>query len=138
MSQQSSTDRVTGWLGWVVFAGIVMFCAGLFNVIEGLTALFNDDYYLVRASGLVVQVDYSTWGWVLIVSGALLALAGYGVIVGQTWARVVGVIVAVVNALVNFGFIGAYPVWITLTLVLDVVVVYALIVHGREARVFRS
>ena len=134
----SRQENVTGWLGWVVFAGIVMFTVGLFNVIEGLVALFNDDYYLVRPSGLVVQVDYTTWGWVLIVLGGLLALAGYGVLMGQTWARVVGVVVAVVNAVVNLGFIGAYPVWITFTVVLDVLVIYALIAHGREARVFRS
>jgi len=60
------------------------------------------------------------------------------VLVGQNWARVVGVVFAVLNALVNLAFIAAYPVWITLTIVLDIIVIYALIVHGREARAFRA
>ncbi len=134
----TDTDRLTGWVGWVLFAGIVMFTAGLFNIIEGLVALFNSDYYMVRPSGLVLRVDYTTWGWALLIFGALLGFAGYGVVMGQTWARVVGVVVAVANAVVNLGFIAAYPVWIVLTIALDVIVIYALIVHGREARLFRQ
>jgi len=78
------------------------------------------------------------WGWVLVGFGVLLAVAGYGVLVGQTWARVAGVVFAVLNALVNVAFIAAYPVWITLTIALDVIVIYALIVHGREAKALRS
>lgn len=132
------TDDITGWVGWVLFAGILMFSVGLFNIIEGLVAVFDDKYYLVARSGLVVQVDYTIWGWVLVAFGALLAVAGYGVLAGQTWARVVGVIAAVLNAVVNLAFISAYPIWIVLTITLDVIVIYALVVHGREAKAFRS
>jgi len=128
----------TGWVGWVVFAGVVMFAVGLFNGIEGLVALFRQDYYHVTASGLLVHVKYNTWGWTLLAFGVLMMFAGYGVLVGQNWARVVGVVFAVLNALVNLAFIAAYPVWITLTIVLDIIVIYALIVHGREARAFRA
>jgi hypothetical protein len=131
-------DTMTGWVGWVLFAGILMFTVGFFNVIEGLVALFNHGYYHVHASGLVVHLNYTAWGWALLIFGLALGFAGYGVMVGQTWARVVGVIVAVVNALVNLGFIAAYPVWITLTIALDVLVIYALIVHGREAQAMRG
>jgi hypothetical protein len=131
------SEPVTGWVGWVVFAGIVMFAVGFFNVIEGLVALFNQDYYRVTASGLLIHVDYRAWGWTLVGFGVLLAVAGYGVLVGQTWARVVGVVFAALNAIVNAAFIAAYPVWITLTIALDVIVIYALIVHGREARALR-
>jgi hypothetical protein len=130
-------DRLTGWVGWVLFAAIVMFTAGIFNIIEGLVALFNSDYYAVRPSGLVLHVDYTAWGWALLIFGALLAGVGYGVAVGQTWARVVAVVVAALNTVVNLGFIAAYPVWIVLTVTLDIIVIYALIVHGREARVLR-
>jgi len=129
---------MTGWVGWVLFAGIVLFTAGLFNAIEGLVALFNSDYYVVRPSGLVLHLNYTAWGWTLLIFGALEALAGWGVLVGQMWARVVGIVLAAVNAVVNLGFIAAYPLWITMTIALDVIVIYALIVHGREAKVFRS
>jgi hypothetical protein len=131
-------DSVTGWVGWVLFAGILMFTVGFFNIIEGLVALFNSGYYQVQSTGLVIRVNYAAWGWALIIFGAVLVFAGYGVMAGRTWARAVGVIIAVINAVVNLTFIAAYPVWITLTVALDVLVIYALIVHGREASAFRK
>jgi hypothetical protein len=131
-------DSMTGWVGWVLFAGILMFTVGFFNIIEGLVALLNSGYYHVRSTGLVVHVNYAAWGWALLLLGLVLAAAGYGVMVGRVWARTVGVVMAVVNAVVNLTFIAAYPVWITLTIALDVFVIYALIVHGREARAFRK
>jgi hypothetical protein len=129
---------VTRWIGWVLFAGIVLFTAGAFNIVEGLVAAFDQGYYLVAQSRLVVDVDYATWGWALVAFGVLLTAAGYGVLTGRTWARIVGVVVAVLNALVNLAFVAAYPVWTVLTVALDVIVIYALVVHGREARVFRD
>ena len=63
------TQRVTGWVGWVLFAAVIMFTAGFINIIEGLVALFKDDYYQVRPSGLVLKVDYTTWGWTLLIFG---------------------------------------------------------------------
>src|SRR5947209_7987008 len=132
---QDRTDRVTGWVGWVLFAGILLFTAGFFNIIEGIVALVHSDYYVVHPSGLIIKADFTAWGWTLLVFGAAQAVAGYGILVGQTWARVAGIVIAAANALVNLGFISAYPVWIVLTISLDVIVIYALIVHGREARV---
>ena len=127
----------SGWLGWILFAGIMMFVGGCFNAIEGLVALVNPGYYLVHSTGLVVNVGYGSWGIALIVFGVLLALAGYGVVMGQSWARVVGVCVAALNAVVNLAFSAAYPMWIAITVTIDVLVIYALAVHGREATVFR-
>src|SRR5438477_9882203 len=95
------TQRVTGWVGWVLFAAVMMFTAGFINIIEGLVALFKDGYYQVRPSGLIVQVDYTTWGWTLLVFGIVLVAVGYGVAVGQTWARVAGVVLACLNDVVK-------------------------------------
>jgi hypothetical protein len=128
---------VTGWVGWVLFAGVVVFLSGFINIIDGLVALFNTGYYRVPSSGLVLRIDYAYWGWTLIAVGIVLAATGYGIAAGQTWARVVGVVVAVLSALVNLAFIAAYPVWIALVLALHVVVIYALIAHGQEAKAFR-
>jgi hypothetical protein len=126
---------VTGWLGWVLFAGLVMIASGFFNIIEGLVALFHDSFYLVRASGLVIDTSYPVWGLVLITFGVAIGTAGYGVLAGSPWTRWAGVVFAAGNAVVNLGFIAAYPLCIAVTIGLDIVVIFALIVHGRETRI---
>jgi hypothetical protein len=125
----------TGWAGWIYFAGFMMLLLGGFQVVEGLVALFHNSYYLVTANRLLIHVNYGVWGWTLLIVGVIVAAAGFGVMVGQTWARVVGVIVAALSALVNLAFISAYPLWSVLVIALDVVVIYALTVHGRETEV---
>jgi hypothetical protein len=124
----------TGWVGWVLFAGIMLFMVGAFQIIAGLVALFNDKYYLVTSSKLVLQMDYTAWGWAHLILGAVAILAGLGCIAGKTWARVVGIGFAFVSALANIGFLGAYPVWSVIMITVDVLAIYALAVHGREVR----
>jgi hypothetical protein len=124
----------TGWTGWVVFASFMMILLGLFQAIQGLVALFDDGFYLVRPSGLVVHVDYNDWGTVHLLLGVLLLLSGAGVLTGNLAARTVGVILAGLSALANMAFIGAYPIWSLLIITVDVVVIYSLTVHGRELR----
>jgi hypothetical protein len=124
----------TGWVGWVVFSGIMMIMLGMFEAIIGFVALFKEDYFVVPRSGLVISVDYTTWGWVHLLLGLVALLAGFCVLVGQMWARVVGIILAVVSAVANVAFLAAYPIWSTIVIVVDVLVIYALAVHGREVR----
>ena len=124
----------TGWVGWVVFSGIMMIMLGMFEAIVGFVALFKEDYFLVPRSGLVVSVDYTTWGWVHLVLGIVALLAGFGVLAGQMWARVIGIIMAVVSAIANVAFIAAYPIWSVIVIALDILVIYALAVHGREVK----
>ncbi|MGH3911378.1 MAG: DUF7144 family membrane protein [Pseudonocardiaceae bacterium] len=120
-------------VGWVLlFAGCMMIILGTFQVIGGLVAVFNDGYYVVTGNNLLVRVDYTGWGWVHVIIGALVLPAGFGVLVGQTWARIVGLVFAGLSAIVNLGFLAAFPVWSALMIVLDVVVLYALSMHGRE------
>ena len=134
-----STDRAraqapTGWVGWLVFAGVMMILVGAFQAIDGLIALFNDDLYVVRPDGLVVNVDYTAWGWTHLLLGVVLIAAGYAVFSGKIWGRTLGVVAAIVSAVVNFAFIPAYPVWSLLIIAVDVLVIYALIAHGGELR----
>ncbi len=124
----------TGWVGVVVFAGVMLLLTGGFQVIEGLVALFKDDYYVTTRNGLVLTFDYTTWGWTHLLLGTLAVLTGIGVFLGQMWARVLGIIVAVVSAFANMMFLPAYPVWGTIVIATDVLVIYALAVHGREVR----
>ncbi len=124
----------TGWVGWVIFAGVVMITLGAFHIIDGLVALFERGYYLVTSSHLVIHVNYAAWGWVHLAIGAIFILTGFGVLAGMTWARVVGIALAVLSAIVNLAFLAAYPVWGVILIALDIVVIYALAMHGREMK----
>lgn len=123
----------THWLGWITFAGVMMILLGLFQAVEGLVAIVNDDYYLAAGDDLIVSLDYTTWGWVHLLLAVIVAAAGVGVMAGQMWARVVGVLVAALSAIANVGFLAAYPVGSTIIITIDVLVIYALTVHGQEA-----
>jgi hypothetical protein len=127
-------DAPTAWAGWVVFGGVMLIMMGSFQIIEGLVALFDDGFYAVTSHGLVVDVDYNTWGWVHLVIGIVGVLAGLGLLAGNLAARIVGVGIAFLSALVNLAFISAYPVWSTIMIVIDVIVIFAIIVHGRELK----
>ncbi|MEL7974826.1 hypothetical protein AAG589_03120 [Isoptericola sp. F-RaC21] len=132
--QFTQTPETSGWAGWVVFAGTLMIMLGVFHAIQGVVALFNDQYYLVGASGLTLQLDYSAWGWVHLIGGVVVLLAGFGLLAGQTWARVVGVLLAILSAVANFAFVAAYPVWSIVMIALDVLIIFALTAHGQELR----
>jgi hypothetical protein len=139
---QTDTSRVaygnspepTGWTGWVVFASFMMVLVGMFQAIQGLVALFDDGFYLVRPSGLIVNANYNVWGTVHLLLGVVLLISGMGVLTGNVLARTIGVIFAGLSALANMAFIGAYPIWSLLIITVDVLVIYALTVHGRELR----
>lgn len=132
--QNVTPTRMSAWVGGVAFAGIMMVMLGTFHIVDGLVALFNDEYFLVTRSGLAVTADFTTWGWVHLIGGVVIVAAGVGVFTGQTWARVVGVMVAMVSAVINLGFLSAYPVWSSIMILIDVLVIWALTVHGGELR----
>jgi hypothetical protein len=124
----------TAWVGWVLFAGTMLILVGSFQVIAGLVALFDDGYYAVTPNHLVVHASYTTWGWTHLILGALAVIAGFGVMVGQTWARIYAIVLAFIGAIVSLGFLSASPVWATIIIAIDVLVIWALSVHGREVR----
>jgi hypothetical protein len=128
------SKEVTGWVGWVAFAGIMMILLGAFQAIEGLVAIFDDGYYLVGAEGLVVNVDFTTWGWVHLLVGVLAAVAGFGLLAGNMAARIAGIVIAGISAILNLAFLAAYPVWSTIVIAVDIIVIYAIVVHGRELK----
>ncbi len=131
----TGTEREpTGWVGWVLFAGIMLFMIGTFQAIAGLVALFNHDYYLVTASKLVIHMNYTAWGWTHLILGVVAVFAGFGVMTGKMWARVFGIALAFLSAVANLAFIGAYPVWGVIIITVDVLVIYALSVHGSEVK----
>ena len=133
-SSTSSAHGTSAWVGWTAFAGMIMIMLGSFHIIQGLVALFNDEYFLVGSSGLVINLDFTAWGWAHLVGGALVLTAGVCVFAGQVWARTVGVIVALLSAIVNVSFLAAYPLWALMMIALDVVVILALTVHGSDIK----
>ena len=132
--QRRSEPQSDAWFGWIAFAGIVMILVGTFEAFEGLAALFKDEFFVVTNNGLLVSANYTAWGWLHLILGAVVVAAGCGVFTGKTWARAVGIILAMVSAVVNLAFLAAYPVWSVIVITLDVIVIYALAVHGREVR----
>jgi hypothetical protein len=121
-------------VGWVIFGSALMITLGLFHIIDGLMATFEKGYYLVTTSHLVVHVNYAAWGWVHLIIGVMFVLTGFGVLAGLLWARVIGIALAVISALVNLAFLAAYPVWGVILIALDILVIYALAMHGREMK----
>ncbi len=122
------------WTGWVTFSATLIGMVGVFQFVNGLTALFRSGTYEVGTNRLVVDVDYTAWGWVHLVLGLVAMAAALGLLVGQTWARVVGIIMAVASAVTNLAFLPAYPVGSGLVIAIDVLIVYVLAVHGGETR----
>jgi hypothetical protein len=125
--------EVSNWLGWVYFAGFMMIIMGVFQMVAGFAALLNDKYYLVTKESLLV-FDFTTWGWIHLALGLIVLMAGTAVISGQAWGRVIAVILAMVSIVVNFAFLSAYPIWSIIVMVVDVLIIYALTVHGSEAK----
>lgn len=128
------STAATGWAGWVFFAAFMMILLGIMHAITGLVALFNDEYYAVASSGLIVTVDYTAWGWAHLIGGAILGIAGVALLSGAVWARVIAVLVAMLSTLVNFAFMPAYPLWSLVMVTIDFLVIWAVIVHGHEVR----
>ncbi|MGW3967086.1 DUF7144 family membrane protein [Amycolatopsis sp. NPDC005003] len=119
-------------VGWIWFAGAITVLAGLFNVVEGVVALFDRDYYVIGPSGLLV-FSLAGWGWLHLIVGILVVLTGIALFTGAQWARVVTVALAGFNALAQLAFLSAYPFWGAIVIALDVLVIWAVIVHGDEA-----
>ena len=129
---------MTGWVVWMFFAGAMLVLVGVFQVIDGLVSLFKNELFSVRPAGLPLDVSYAVWGWTHIVLGALLVPLGYAVLSARPWARFTAIALAMLSAVVHFTFIPAYPVWSLFVIALDLLVVYALTVHGGELRMGRE
>jgi hypothetical protein len=132
--QNVQPTEMTGWVGWIAFASMMMVLLGMFHAIEGLVALFKDEVFLVGERGLTVNVDYTAWGWAHLLGGILIVAAGVGLLSGKIWARTIGVLLAMVSAVINIAFLPAYPIWSTIMIAVDILVIWALTVHGSELR----
>ena len=126
-------DEPTGWVGWIWFAAVMMMIGGALQAIHGLVAVVNDEW-VVWGNRANLYLDISEWGWVHLIVGIVVFLSGLGVLSGNVLARFVGVVLASVSLVANFLYLPAYPLWAIVIIAVDVLVIYALTVHGREAR----
>ena len=118
-------------VGWTIFASILLIMIGVFQAISGLVAIVNDTFYVV-GEVWIFQFDISTRGWIHLLIGLVLALAGFFLFRGAMWARVVGIIVAAIAAIANFAWLPWYPLWSVIIITVSVFVIWALSVHGRD------
>jgi hypothetical protein len=130
---ESQGREVTGWVGWVMFAAIMMIMLGVFSIIGGLIAIL-DDSWGPGAVGQYANSRANTWGWITLIIGVIALFGAFAMMQGKVWGRTVGVILAGLVAIDHFTVVRGYPVWSFIVIVLCVFVIYALIVHGGELR----
>ena len=128
-------DRETSGtaVGFILFAAIMMIMVGVFQALQGLIAIFENEFY-VATRNYLFQFDATTWGWIHLLVGLLVAFAGWGLLSGRTRARVVALTLAVISAITNFLFIPYYPFWALLLITLDIFVIWAVAAHGGDLR----
>ena len=129
-----STTHTTGWVGWGRFAGVVILISGAFSVLQALTALIGPSTYYAVTDGALLVFDVTGWGWWNLIIGALLILTAIALFAGQTWARIVAIILAILSAIGQLMLVPAQPWWALIVIAIDILVIYALTVHGEELR----
>ena len=134
MSQQGASSPPSGWaIGGITFAVVMLAMIGVFQLIAGLVAIIDDDFYVVTQN-YTFDIDTSAWGWIHLLLGILLVLASYGLYSGATWGAAVAIVMAVLAAVENFFFIPYYPFWSILVIALCVWVIWALTRSGATDR----
>ncbi len=115
-------DRLNGW---TAFAAIILLVVGSLDALYGLAAILNNEVVLVGGHGVLI-VDVTTWGWVHLILGSLIALSGLGLFAENAAARVAAVFFVAVNAVTQIVWFPAAPLWAMLIIFLDVVIIYQL------------
>jgi hypothetical protein len=138
-SQYPSAGRpdqtTSGWaVSFILFAAIMMIMVGIWQALQGLVAIFENEFY-VATRNYLFQFDATTWGWIHLILGLLVAFAGWGLLSGRTWARAAAIALAVLSAIANFLWLPYYPFWSLLIIAVDVFVIWAIAAHGREVGV---
>ena len=121
------------WAGWIRFGGILMLIIAMVDVFQGLIAIIRSEYYVLTPNQIIV-FDTTTWGWITLIWGLVVACAGFGLLSGATWARWFTIVVGSLNFIVQLGFVGSsqYTLWALTGLTLNIIVLYAVIVRWGE------
>jgi hypothetical protein len=114
--------------GWVTFAGVMILIAGILNVIYGIAAIDNSSFYVGDAR--YILSDLNTWGWILLVVGAVQVIAAFAIWRGSEFGRWIGIGSASVNAIVQLLFIAAFPLAALAVFAIDILIIYGLVAYG--------
>jgi hypothetical protein len=123
--------RPTGWVGWILFAAAILIVNGLFWIVAGLAGIFRDEDYF-RVNGQLLVFNYRAWGWIHLIIGIGLVLVGVYVYKGSFTARLAALFVVILSLLAHFTSIQENPWWSLIAVALNLLVIYALLVHGEE------
>jgi hypothetical protein len=126
-------NETTGWTGWVVFAGVMMVIGGALWALQGFIAVIKGDLVIFGDEGALF-LNVTGWGWVHMILGLLLLLSGVLVMRGNMFGRTMAVFLVILSIIINFIWLPVYPVWAIIVIVIDVFILYAVIVHGREMK----
>ena len=118
-------------VGWSVFAAYILMMMGVFQALAGIAAIANDDKFVVTED-YILTLDVTQWGWVHLIIGIVVFLAGLGIFSGNVLARTVGVLVAIGSAVSAFVFLPIQPIWSSILIAIAVAVIWALTAHGRD------
>jgi len=127
----------SNWTGWVAFGAGMLIFIGAVHALEGFTTLLDHDYSMVTSDRLAVDISLTTLGWLQLLLGLLSVAIGLGAMRGNRGALVAAVIIAGISAITHLTFIAAYPAWSLLVIAFDVIVIYAIVAHGRDMRLLR-
>lgn len=133
MSEQQERSGVA--IGAIAFASILLMISGFLQALEGIAGVVNSDskvFVMTHDSTYWLHMNTTSWGWLHLIMGIIVVLAGFGVMYGAVWARTVGVLFASISILVNFAFIPIYPVWAIVLIAVDLIIIWALVGHGRD------
>jgi len=117
--------------GWKVFAGIMILIVGVLNVFDGLVGLTQKSYVEQFTNGqLPVTHNIKNWSWVVLIIGVVMILAGFLIFSGNMFGRVVGILVASLNLLVQLAYLNHNTFWSFTMILIDILVIYGLAAHG--------
>ena len=123
---RTGTPEVSGWaVGGITFAGVMMILIGTFQAIAGLVAIIDDNFYVV-GQNYTFDIDTTAWGWIHLLLGIVILLAGFYLFRGAAWAGVTAVVLAGISAIANFFFIPYYPFWSLLMIAMAIWVIWSL------------
>ena len=114
--------------GLIIFASILLFVDGFFNMLYGIAAIANSHVFVANAHYVIG--DLRAWGWITLIISVLQLTAGAGVLAGNQLARWFAVAVVGISAIDMMFFLPAYPFWALAIIAIDVVALYGLCAYG--------